>query len=135
MEIVASIDSAGASSWGGAWAQELWANLLNPWFFFGMAAQFAFFLRFFIQWVVSEKRKRSTMPIAFWYFSLAGGLMMFVYAVHQAEPVFMLGQLFGCFIYLRNLMLIYGHRRRLRERAAAGAVGSDTDDQPIDPEL
>jgi lipid-A-disaccharide synthase-like uncharacterized protein len=116
--------------------EELWASLRDPGFFFGMAAQFAFFLRFFVQWVISEKRRRSTMPIAFWYFSLAGGLMMFVYAVHRAEAVFMLGQLFACFIYLRNLMLIYGHRRRVQQGLAATPDGrTQGGEPPMDSEL
>ncbi len=102
-----------------AWFEHVWAKVWDPWFIFGMTAQFVFFLRFFVQWLASEKKKRSTVPIVFWYLSLVGGAMTFVYALRQAEPVWMLAQFLGCFIYARNLMLIYGHRRRLRERAEA----------------
>ncbi len=98
------------------WLQKLWQNIWDPWFAFGMVAQAVFFLRFVVQWIVSERRKRSTIPIAFWYLSLAGGLLTFVYACKKADPVFMLGQLLACIIYVRNLMLIYGRRDRRQAR-------------------
>ena len=102
---------------GGIVAPESWSekfqkamgDLLNPWVLFGFGAQFCFMMRFVVQWISSERRKRSHVPVAFWYLSLAGGLMLFTYAVHRADPVFILGQGLGCFIYVRNLMLI--HRR------------------------
>lgn len=100
---------------GVPWFQEFWGNLWDPWFMFGMAAQAIFFMRFVVQWIASERRKRSTIPIAFWYLSLVGGLATFIYACHEAQPVFMLGQLLACMIYVRNLMLIYGHAGRVGE--------------------
>ena len=78
----------------------------------GLAGQLLFSARFIVQWVASERAGRSVMPVAFWYFSLAGGLVLLAYALYRADPVFILGQAAGTFIYLRNLMLIY------RERAA-----------------
>ena len=102
--------------WWLTWSQEFRGNLWDPWFLFGMGAQAIFFLRFVVQWAVSERRKRSTIPIAFWYLSLVGGMATFVYACHEAQPVFMLGQLLACVIYVRNLMLIYAHADRLRQR-------------------
>lgn len=110
----------------GNWGSELRANVWDPWFIFGMVAQGVFFLRFIVQWIVSEKRKRSTIPIAFWYLSLVGGVATFVYAVHEAQPVFMLGQALACGIYVRNLMLIYGRARRLRDAGGPAA-------EPLDP--
>lgn len=81
------------------------------WLAFGFAAQSMFFMRFVLQWIASERVKRSVVPATFWYFSFAGGLMLFLYAVHRADPVIMLGQLMGLFIYSRNIWLIWLHRR------------------------
>jgi len=131
MSVLASTTALAAQVFDEAWFEAVWTNVRNPWFVFGMTAQFVFFLRFFVQWLASEKKKRSTVPIVFWYISLVGGAMTFIYAVHVAEPVFMLGQLFGCFIYARNLMLIYSHRRRLREEAKAkGEQNAGLEDEP-----
>lgn len=91
-------------------------KLTNPWVIFGFAAQFAFFMRFVIQWIASERRGRSYVPVIFWYFSLLGGVMLFVYACKQQDPVFMAGQGLGCVIYIRNLVLIYRRERRIRNR-------------------
>jgi len=63
-------------------------------------------MRFLIQWIYSEKNKRSMIPTAFWYFSLAGGLTLLSYAILREDPVFIVGQGAGLFIYMRNLMLI-----------------------------
>lgn len=72
---------------------------------FGLAGQAMFTARFLIQWIVTEKRKRSTIPKAFWYFSLADSAMLLVYAIKRQDPVFILGQSFEFIIYIRNLML------------------------------
>ena len=82
--------------------------MLNFWLVFGFFAQGLFFMRFFIQWMASERRKESYVPVYFWYFSLAGGLSLLIYSVHIRDPVFILGQGIGVFIYVRNLILIYG---------------------------
>ena len=87
--------------------QRIERALLNPWIVFGFAAQFMFMMRFVIQWLASEKRQRSYVPVPFWYFSLAGGIMLLTYAVQRRDPVFILGQGLGCFIYVRNLILIH----------------------------
>jgi len=63
-------------------------------------------MRFFIQWIYSEKHKKSLIPKAFWYFSLAGGVTLFSYALLRQDPVFIAGQGLGLFVYIRNLMLI-----------------------------
>lgn len=78
--------------------------------------------RFVVQWLSSEQQGRSVIPVAFWYLSLLGGSMLLVYSVYREDPVFMLGQGMGTFIYLRNLQLISKERRRL---AAASAVASE----------
>lgn len=74
-------------------------------------------LRFVIQWIASERRKRSYVPVAFWYFSLLGGVMLLSYAIKKLDPVFILGQGLGCVIYVRNLRLIQKRRSTLRQLA------------------
>lgn len=84
------------------------------WLAVGFAAQAMFASRFVIQWIYSEKHRRSIIPVAFWYFSLAGGSILFAYALHIGDPVFIVGQGCGIFIYLRNLYLIMRERRANR---------------------
>ena len=76
------------------------------WMVIGFMGQSMFFMRFFIQWIASEKAKTSVIPHAFWYFSLGGGIVLCAYAIYRQDPVFMLGQATGLFIYTRNLFLI-----------------------------
>ena len=76
------------------------------WIAFGTIGQSAFFARFLVQWIVSERTGRSTVPVAFWYLSLIGAGMMFVYALHRQEPIFLVGQAVGWFVYARNLVLL-----------------------------
>jgi len=85
---------------------------LDMWLIVGFAGQAMFSMRFIIQWIMSEREKRSMIPLAFWYFSLAGGLSLLIYAIHRKDPVFILGQGSGLFIYIRNLYLIYRERRQ-----------------------
>ena len=89
------------------------------WLVFGLAAQFVFALRFIWQWIVSERRKESVIPVGFWYFSLAGGLMLTVYAIFR-DRVLIPGQVAGVAIYVRNLMLI--HRSREAKQKAPETV-------------
>jgi lipid-A-disaccharide synthase-like uncharacterized protein len=79
---------------------------LNWWVVFGLAAQGCFFLRFVIQWIASEKKKKSVMPIHFWYLSLVGGIGILIYSIHIGDIVFILGQGAGLLIYARNIILI-----------------------------
>ena len=78
---------------------------VDLWLILGLGAQGLFSARFLVQWIVSERRKQSTMPKIFWYLSLAGSGMLLVYAIHRRDPVFILGQSFGSLVYVRNLML------------------------------
>ena len=73
----------------------------------GLVGQALFASRFIIQWIYSEKKGESSIPIIFWYLSIFGGIGLLIYAVSRADPVIIVGQLFGIFIYLRNLILIY----------------------------
>ena len=82
----------------------------------GFLGQALFSLRFIVQWVASERERRSVIPVLFWYFSLAGGVTLLAYAIHRKDPVFIVGQASGLFVYLRNLQFI---RRERQEIAAA----------------
>ena len=72
----------------------------------GLVGQAMFTMRFLVQWVTSERARRSVTPTAFWYFSMLGGLVLLLYAVHRRDPVFIVGQAAGLLIYARNLHLI-----------------------------
>ena len=80
------------------------------WLGIGFLGQALFSARFLIQWLTSERQGRSVVPIAFWFFSVAGGATLLAYALHRQDPVFIVGQGAGLFIYLRNLQLIYRQR-------------------------
>lgn len=86
------------------------SGLEFAWVIFGLAGQLLFTARFLIQWIASERAGRSTVPIAFWWFSIGGGLVLLSYAIHRGDPVFILGQSMGVFIYARNLALIRRER-------------------------
>jgi len=75
------------------------------WLAFGLAGNALFASRFFVQWIASERAGRSVMPRAFWYLSIAGSIVLLVYALHRSDPVFVLAYLPNAFIYSRNLVL------------------------------
>ena len=81
------------------------------WVPIGFAGQLVFAGRFIIQWISSERRRESHIPVQFWYLSLVGGAITTVYAIHRRDPVFVLGQASGLVVYIRNLMLIHARRR------------------------
>jgi lipid-A-disaccharide synthase-like uncharacterized protein len=76
------------------------------WLAIGLLGQAMFSARFLVQWIVSERRRQSVVPIHFWYFSIGGGLTLLAYAIYRTDPVFILGQGAGLFVYCRNLYLI-----------------------------
>ena len=76
------------------------------WLIIGLTGQLFFSMRFLIQWWQSERQQKSVIPIEFWYFSILGAMTLLFYAIYRADPVFILGQSTGLFIYLRNLHLI-----------------------------
>jgi lipid-A-disaccharide synthase-like uncharacterized protein len=82
------------------------------WVMIGLTGQLLFTARFLVQWLASEREKRSVIPIAFWYFSLAGGVVLLSYALWRKDPVFILGQSMGLVIYIRNLVLIHAEQHR-----------------------
>jgi lipid-A-disaccharide synthase-like uncharacterized protein len=90
------------------------AFLMRPdhvWLLIGFIGQGLFFMRFFVQWIASERQKKSIIPDAFWYFSIFGGLTLLAYAIWRQDPVFILGQSTGLLIYTRNLYFIRKNRK------------------------
>lgn len=83
----------------------------HVWLGIGLLGQALFSARFLVQWIASERRKESVVPIHFWYFSVGGGLTLLAYAIHRVDPVFIIGQAAGLFVYARNLWFI--HRKPL----------------------
>ncbi len=78
----------------------------------GFLGQGLFASRFVVQWIYSEKKGESSIPVIFWYLSIFGGVGLLVYAISRKDPVIITGQLFGIFIYMRNLILIYRKKKR-----------------------
>jgi lipid-A-disaccharide synthase-like uncharacterized protein len=76
------------------------------WIAIGFVGQACFSARFVLQWLASERARRSLIPRTFWYFSLLGGAVLLSYAIHKRDPVFIVGQSAGLFVYLRNLYLM-----------------------------
>jgi lipid-A-disaccharide synthase-like uncharacterized protein len=76
------------------------------WLAVGFAGQALFSARFLLQWLASERARRSVVPVSFWYCSLGGGLILLCYALYKRDPVFILGQAAGMFIYGRNLFFV-----------------------------
>ena len=80
------------------------------WLAFGLIAQLFFTARFLVQWISSERAGQSVVPMAFWFFSMGGGLMTLVYGIAKREPVIIIGQSLATVIYIRNIMLIVKNR-------------------------
>lgn len=76
------------------------------WYGIGFLGQGMFFMRFLVQWLASERKGKSVIPIHFWYFSIAGSVLVLAYAIYRKDPVFILGQILGMFIYSRNLYFV-----------------------------
>lgn len=93
------------------WFYEVFVVQFDGWVALGFVAQFAFTMRFLVQWIASEKVGRSVIPVAFWFFSIGGGALLLIYAIKRKDPVFIAGQALGLLIYFRNLMLIFGEKK------------------------
>lgn len=91
----------------------------DMWLAIGFAGQILFFMRFLVQWIVSEKSGKSVIPDVFWYFSLGGGLVLLTYAIHRQDPVFIMGQSIGLVVYIRNIMLVMRERRAQQQATSA----------------
>jgi lipid-A-disaccharide synthase-like uncharacterized protein len=84
---------------------------LDWWVLLGFIAQGLFTMRFVVQWIASERAGHSVIPLAFWVFSIFGGLLLLVYALYRRDAVFIAGQAFGVFVYLRNLYFVMRDRK------------------------
>ena len=96
----------------GGYLHDVFVTNLDWWVVLGFAAQGLFTMRFLVQWLASERAGRSVIPVAFWWFSIAGGLLLLVYALYRKDPVFIAGQAFGVFVYLRNLYFVLHERKQ-----------------------
>jgi lipid-A-disaccharide synthase-like uncharacterized protein len=100
----------------GAYFMDVFVNRADWWLVLGLAAQALFTMRFLVQWIASERAGHSVIPLAFWIFSLGGGVLLLIYALYRRDAVFIAGQAFGVFVYLRNLYFV------LRDRGVARAA-------------
>ncbi len=94
----------------GDYLYDVFVAKFDFWLAFGLIAQLLFTARFLVQWISSERAGQSVVPMAFWFFSMGGGLMTLVYGVAKREPVIILGQGLATIIYIRNIMLILKSR-------------------------
>lgn len=102
----------------GAYLHDVFVTRLDWWVILGFVAQAMFSARFLVQWIASERAGRSVIPLAFWTFSIAGGILLLAYALYRKDPVFIAGQGFGVFVYLRNLYFVLRDRKATRVRTA-----------------
>jgi lipid-A-disaccharide synthase-like uncharacterized protein len=100
----------------GAYLVDVFFTRLDWWVVLGIIAQLLFTARFVVQWIASERAGHSVIPLAFWVFSIFGGLLLLVYALYRKDAVFIAGQAFGVFVYGRNLYFV------MRDRKAATAA-------------
>ncbi len=94
------------------WLHEVFVAQWDGWIILGFVAQLCFTMRFVVQWLASEKARKSVMPVAFWFFSLVGGVLLLVYSIQRKDPVFIAGQALGLVVYIRNLWLIANEKKR-----------------------
>ena len=85
----------------------------DAWVVLGFIAQGFFTMRFVVQWIASERARKSVMPVAFWFFSIGGGALLLVYALYRRDPVFIAGQALGLLVYLRNVYFIVLNGRQV----------------------
>jgi len=95
----------------GTYLWDVFVISLDWWVLLGFAAQALFTMRFLVQWIASERAGKSVVPLAFWLFSIGGGVLLLGYALYRKDPVFIAGQAFGVFVYVRNLHFVLRDRR------------------------
>ena len=100
-------------------------TLDHLWLAFGLTGQVIFGMRFIVQWIASERKRESHIPIVFWYLSIVGGIITTAYAIHKRDIVFIIGQGAGLIVYTRNLMLIYRAERKTTPPAAETRANVD----------
>lgn len=98
----------------GDFLHEVFVAQLDWWVALGFVAQLLFTARFAAQWIASERENRMVIPLAFWFLSIGGGLLLLIYAIHRRDPVFIAGQAFGVFVYARNLYFELRDRRAIK---------------------
>jgi lipid-A-disaccharide synthase-like uncharacterized protein len=91
------------------------------WLLIGFAGQVLFTARFLVQWLASERRRSSVIPVVFWWLSLVGGGALLCYAIYRNDPVIIVGQAMGLFVYVRNLMLVHQAFRRANQLTTPSA--------------
>jgi lipid-A-disaccharide synthase-like uncharacterized protein len=89
-----------------AYLHDVFIIKFDGWVVLGFTAQAFFTMRFVVQWIASERARKSVMPVAFWFFSIGGGALLLVYALYRRDPVFIAGQALGLLVYIRNLYFI-----------------------------
>jgi lipid-A-disaccharide synthase-like uncharacterized protein len=94
-----------------SYLNEVFIAKFDAWVVLGFVAQGFFTMRFVVQWIASERARRSVIPVAFWFFSIGGGALLLVYALYRRDPVFIAGQALGLLVYIRNLYFIAIHKR------------------------
>jgi lipid-A-disaccharide synthase-like uncharacterized protein len=90
----------------GGYLHDVFVGNIDLGILIGYVAQAMFAMRFVVQWIASERAGKSVVPTAFWVFSIGGGIMLLGYAIYRKDPVFIIGQAFGVFVYLRNLQFV-----------------------------
>ncbi len=103
-----------------AWWDQL-TSIELTWVLIGLLGQSLFFMRFLMQWIATERARRSVVPEVFWYFSIGGGMIVLAYGIHRADPVIILGQCAGVTVYTRNLYFIWKEKGERRREVAAQA--------------
>src|ERR1017187_10430956 len=96
----------------GDYLQNVLVMKLSWWVLLGYAGQALFTMRFVVQWIASERARKSVIPVAFWFFSIGGGLLLLVYALYRRDPVFIAGRSLGLVVYIRNLYFIIVNGRQ-----------------------
>lgn len=102
------------------------------WTAVGFTGQLFFSMRFIVQWIASERVRKSVVPVAFWYFSMFGGATLFIYAIHREDPVFILGQGMGLVIYARNLYFVIREHKEKKLMASGPDHTPTEDDKKIE---
>jgi lipid-A-disaccharide synthase-like uncharacterized protein len=95
----------------GGYLHDVFVTRLDAWVLLGFIAQGFFTARFVVQWIASERAGKSVVPLSFWLLSISGGALLLTYALYRRDPVFIAGQGFGVFVYLRNLYFVMRERR------------------------
>jgi lipid-A-disaccharide synthase-like uncharacterized protein len=96
----------------GNYLHDVFVIKFDAWVVLGLLAQGMFTMRFVVQWIASERARRSVMPVAFWFFSIGGGVLLLIYSLYRRDPVFIAGQALGLLVYVRNLYFIIVNGRQ-----------------------